>query len=273
MVKYKIIILIDTSYMIFYRFFAILKWYSLAHTNDFKLNNNSSYDWCTNNIFLEKYKKKFLESLINLLKQNIFENSNIFFCIDAPLKTLWRIKLKYDYKYKIISKYNYKSIFNYTYKYLIPKIINNYLNINSIKINNVEADDIIASICLYLKNTDNKIYIISSDNDFLQLGRKNVYFYNFKTKHPFNISLETAYEILKKKIIYGDKSDCIDSIFKKGYGIKKKDLLNNKILFNYLNKNPNIKKLYNLNKKLINFNNIPKIYYNTIIKKFNKLYH
>ena len=66
----------------------------------------------------------------------------------------------------------------------------------------------------------------------------------------------------------GDKSDCIEGIFQTRYKIKKKDLLDDEILNNYLNNNLKAKQKYELNKKIIDFNYIPKNLYNKIIKKY-----
>ena len=263
------IILIDTSYTSFYRFYATIRWYSFAHNEDFNIyKKNQSYDWSENKIFLEKYEKMYLNSIIQILKKKLFNESLIIFCMDSPLKNLWRSELYPEYKGNrklITQKYNYENIFNYTYNNIIPNIINQYKNIYNISINKVEADDIIGSICIYLKNTDKQIYIISNDYDFLQLGRDNIFFLNYKSKKYINLSEDEAILYLDKKIILGDPSDSINGIYEKGYKKKKKDLLNNDILHKYLNINPNAKKQYDFNKNIIDFNNIPKKYFNIII--------
>ena len=56
--KQKNIILVDSSYTSFYRFFATKTWYSLAHKEEFKeIKDLKSYDWINNKIFIEKYEK------------------------------------------------------------------------------------------------------------------------------------------------------------------------------------------------------------------------
>ena len=269
----KQIILIDTSYTTYYRFFATMRWYSLAYSDEYKINNNSEYDWSTNNAFFDKYKKLYLENIIKLFNKNTYNNSNIIFCMDSSYEDIWRYKLYKEYKNNrsyIEKKYNYKNIFEYTYNILIPQIINDNNNICSIKITELEADDIIGIIAIYLENIDIHIHIVSGDSDFLQLGRKNISFLNYKSKLPIIITKEEAYDYLNKKIIYGDKSDNIKGIFKSGYKIKKKDLLNTDILNKYLDINQEAKEQYNLNKKIIDFHYIPKKYINIVINKFKK---
>jgi 5'-3' exonuclease len=268
------VILIDTSYTSFYRFYATIRWYSFAFPEEFNLyNNDINYDWSTNTIFIEKYEKMYLESIIKIIKKKIFSKSHIIFCMDSPIQNIWRTIFFEEYKSnrkKIPLKYNYKNVFNYTYDYIIPKIINEYNNIKSIRLDEVEADDIIACICIYMKNYNKKIYIISGDDDFLQLGRENVLFLNYKNKKSIILTEDEAKIALKKKIILGDKSDGIAGIYEKGFKVKKKDLLNDEILELYLDNNANAKKKYEFNKKMIDFNYIPKKYYNKIIILLNK---
>jgi len=267
------LILVDTSYTIFYRIFATLKWYSFAFKEEY--NNflkNDKYDWFTNKIFMDKYEKMFLESIIKCIKKKIFINSQIFFCIDSPKNKLWRTKLQNDYKSErlnLISKHHLELIFNYTFKNILPNLVQKYENIKMISINGIEADDIIACICIYHNKDNTIIYIISGDSDFLQLGRKNIYFVNYKTKKPITISKDDANNILNKKIILGDKSDNIPSIFPKHFKINKKELLeSSEKLTEFLNNNPDIKIKYLHNSKMIDFNYIPKKYFNSIIKKY-----
>ena len=270
----KEIILIDTSYTTYYRFFATLKWYSLVYHKEYKLYNTPEYDWMTNEVFFDKYKKLYLENIKKLFNKNKYNNSNIIFCMDSSFEEIWRYKLFTDYKSNrtdIEKKYNYKNIFKYTYNILIPYIINNNNNIFYIKVNELEADDIIGIITIYLENFDIPIHIVSGDSDFLQLGRENVSFLNYKSKLPIIISKESAQDFLNKKIIYGDKTDNIKSIFKSGYKIKKKDLLDINILNKYLSINPLAKEQYELNKTIIDFHNIPKKYVNYVIDKFKNI--
>ena len=47
------LILVDTSYTSFYRFFATIRWYSFAYPEEFKeFKANAKYDWKTNKIFI-----------------------------------------------------------------------------------------------------------------------------------------------------------------------------------------------------------------------------
>ena len=270
------LILVDTSYTSFYRFFATIRWFSLAHPEEFKeLKNDNKYNWKDNKIFLEKYEKMYLDSIVKLVKVKTFKNAKVIFCMDSPKEELWRNELHCNYKGDRIDltlKYNFKPVFNYTYEHIIPNIIKENNNIKSFKMGNLEADDLIAVICIHLKSSDKNIILISGDEDFLQLCRDKLTFINYKAKKPFVLTEQEAKESLRNKIILGDTSDCIPGIFPKGKRIKKKEIMESEEkLQEFLNSNSESKKQYELNKKIIDFHNIPKIYSNQIIKEFEKL--
>ena len=197
--------------------------------------------------------------------------------MDSPKEQLWRTEIYCDYKgdrADLSLKTNFKPTFNYTYEHIIPKIIEQNNNIYKLRIEKMEADDIIAVICMHLKNINisQQIYLISGDQDFLQLGRENITFINYKAKKFIILNEDEAREALRTKIISGDPSDCIPGIFVKDKKVKKKEILESEEkLLEYLNSNPESKKQYEFNKKIIDFNNIPKIYFNKVTKLFDKL--
>jgi len=79
---------------------------------------------------------------------------------------------------------------------------------------------------------------------------------------------------LHKKILLGDKSDCIKSIFPPKFSTKiKATLVESTDVFNeFIKENKEIEKKYNENTKLINFNNIPENYRKIVIDEFIKIF-
>ncbi len=276
----KPIILVDTSYTSFYRFFATVRWYSFSHPEEYtKVKSDNKYDWVTNQIFMEKYEKMYLDSIIKLVKKKIFNNSLVIFCMDSPKEKLWRTQIQCDYKGDRVDlslKHNFKPVFAYTYDTMIPKFIKNNLDsIYKLRVEKMEADDLIAIISLYLEKTqpNRQVYLVSGDEDFLQLGRNNLTFINYKAKKPIILSKEQAISALREKIITGDTSDCIPSIFPKGKRVKKKEILeSDKKLKEYLNINPDAKKQYDINEKMIDFKNIPELYVSKVEKLYRDLF-
>lgn len=278
----KTLILIDTSYTSFYRFFATLKWMSMSQPDEYKEHKtNKKYDWSQNKTFIEKYEKMYLESIEKLVKKKIMKNSNIIFCMDSSRNTLWRTEI--DSKYKgdradLSLKTDFKPTFQYTYDEIIPKILEKNNNIRALKVDKCEADDIIAVITMEekKKNPNREIIIVSGDNDFLQLGRPNVRFINYKIKKFVEYTEEEAKLLLHEKILLGDKSDNIESILPNDKKVltasKKKELLTNISKFNeYVKDNKKLLDAYTYNKKMIDFNYIPKKYYDKMSEEYYKL--
>jgi 5'-3' exonuclease len=264
------IILVDSSYTSFHRFFATIQWFSLAHKEIFKEHKDEpGYDWMNEPLFFEKYKKMYLESIINLVSRKVFNESIVIFCLDSPQASLWRHEIGTCYKGNredLSKKRNFKPTFNYTYNLLIPNLTKEYNNIHMIIRDKMEADDLIALIVRYVKHKapHNHIYIVSGDNDFLQLGYDNLYFADYKKKDLIQLTKDEARETLLQKIINGDCSDNIPSIFPKELGISnkmKKLIRTDKTeLKKYLHQYPVAKKQYGNNKKMISFKYIPKEY-------------
>ena len=261
------IILVDSSYTTFHRFFATLRWFSLAHMEIYKLHKDDpSFDWSLEPAFIDKYKKMYLESIIKLVSQKVFDTSIIIFCLDSPQSTLWRKELFTCYKGERVDlslKTNFKPTFKITYDNIIPNLVKDFPLIHSIKRERMEADDIIALAVRYIKHKKPSfsIYLISGDNDFLQLGYDKLYFADYKKKDIFQLTKEEAREKLQEKILNGDCSDNIPSIFSvspTSNRIKKIIRSDKMELVKYLNNNILAKKQYLLNKSLISFKYIPK---------------
>jgi hypothetical protein len=139
------LILVDASYTSFYRFFATLRWFSLNQPDFFKEKKNDvKYDWSQNEIFIEKYEKMYLESIVKLVGKKEFNNSKVIFCLDSPKNDLWRTKLMDTYKgdrADLSLKNNFKPTFKLTYDKFIPNLVEIYPGkIFSIRVDKMEAD-------------------------------------------------------------------------------------------------------------------------------------
>jgi len=277
------LILVDTSYTSFYRFFATLRWLSLNDPDLYKSKkDDASYDWSKNEKFMEKYEKMYLKSIVDLVGKKTFDTSKVIFCMDSPKENVWRSEIMKGYKADrcdLSAKANFKPAFNDTYSKIIPKIIKeNKDRIHKLRLDKLEADDIIAVICKHYekKFPDEKVYLISGDKDFLQLGRDNLIFINYKQKKPFTLTKEEAKEQLKLKILNGDCSDNILTIFPKDRKLlslkKRKELIEDEEkLKEYLEENPEINEKYKINCKMIDFNFIPKELQKEILKSYKDL--
>ena len=88
----------------------------------------------------------------------------------------------------------------------------------------IEADDVMAYITTQLRKDGDKVFLMSSDKDFLQLVNKDVSVYSPSKKKIYNINevLEEfgihPHNFINFRMIDGDKSDNLDGV--NGLGIK-----------------------------------------------------
>ncbi|VVU95474.1 5'-3' exonuclease, N-terminal resolvase-like domain [seawater metagenome] len=261
------IILIDTSYVCYYRFFATLNWFKLANQDIYsKIEEKEKYDWSNDEIFMKTYKKMFFKSIEKLIGKKNITDSKIIFCCDPGNCNLWRKNIYSDYKGtrpSMTLKHNIYPVFNLTLESIIPELTETFPNndIEIIKIQTIEADDIIATLCKYfcLKNEKAEIIILSADDDFTQLLNENVKIIDFRKKIFKEITKEESARLLIEKLINGDKSDNIASIFSKRQkkAFKLNLIENSNALLEFLENNKDAKDQYLINQQLIDFNHIP----------------
>ena len=264
--KTDVVILVDTSYWIFYRYFAVLQWWRHAKPDN-ELPENP-YD---NKEFLEKFEKTFLESLTNLKKKLKLHkqrgkpeiNCKIIAARDCPRSEIWRNLLYKDYKAtrerddKFMGGSFFKHIYKDNNKLLLTAGVDFVLQNQSL-----EADDVIAISKKYLrdKSPELPIYIIANDHDYLQLLDDKTEIYNFQNKNLRESQkvFPEADKNLFFKIVLGDKSDNIMPVFKKCGPKTCLNYYNDKNLFNQqLNIQPESRERYILNETIISFKSIP----------------
>jgi DNA polymerase-1 len=124
----------------------------------------------------------------------------------------------------------------------------------------IEADDVIAYITTQLKKEDEKVVIMSSDKDFLQLVNKDVSIYSPSKKKIYNIpEVVEEYGIhphnfINFRMIDGDKSDNLDGL--PGLGLKtiiknfpilaEESVQTTESLLEFINEQPKKTKAYDL---------------------------
>ena len=248
----KHFVLLDLSYLIFHRYYAIIAWSrfsdsDLPDKNEFKVKFQKGFE-----VFLLKLKK--------ILKLHDF--SDVIMSKDTSRNQIWRNKIFPNYKK---NRDNGKAIdtdvFSIIHDEVIPYFQNKY-NIKDMYVQCAEADDLIAVTTDLIKQKwpESKITIITNDNDFVQLVPKNpllsIYNASFvDIAGRFDKVTMSVYT--EWKIIKGDKSDNIPSI---GPKIGDKTALKLALSSEALAKkreNPEIDRQYKINKQLIDFDQIP----------------
>jgi len=254
-------IFIDGSYFCFYRYYALIRWWKIAYPEEILENPY------LNEIFVEKFKKTFLDNLKQMPKKlNISKNiiPTILVGKDCKRENIWRNEI-FD-KYKANRIYDDKSQWEGGpfFKMVYDENLFQQGGAKEILYHpKLEADDCIAISVKDIidKNHESEIYIITSDKDYLQLNYENIHLFNLSYKNIANNNKTftgIAEKDLEMKIIMGDISDNIPSVFPKcGPKTALKYLENPSLLQMKLKENAEYSKKYELNKKLINFNYIP----------------
>jgi len=251
-------ILIDGSYFIFYRFHALIAWWK--HANKIDLENASQ---CQE--FIDKFTKVFIQKVEEIPKKinKIISHTGTNITIvlkDCPRSEIWRMQHLPLYKGTRVTnkKFDAKFFFNLAYNELYKQSGVNTI----ISSPNLEADDCVALTAKHITKEypDAHISIIANDMDYLQLCSNNVKLYDLKFNDIAQTTKSTGDPLkdLFCKIVMGDKSDNISGIFPK-CGIKTalKYYDNPELFHNKLLENPEYNKLFERNKLIIDFNNIP----------------
>ena len=252
-----IYVLIDISYLIFYRYFALIQWWK--HANSDIILPENPYE-CKE--FLEKFEKMIKES-INKIKEKLKLKKvecKFIGARDCPRKNIWRNELYSKYKEtRDNDKNNCGMFFKHVYK---NNLLDNIGMEHILSFDKLEADDIIATLKKYIHNKypTSQIIIIANDHDYLQLLDENTEIINLQFKKLRDNSKvhSLSDKNLFYKILLGDKSDNILPVFNKcGPKTVEKYYLDSELLNSDLDKFK-CRDKYQRNKILIDFNNIPK---------------
>lgn len=254
-------ILIDGSYYIFYRYFAILQWYKCSHKG-VKPENPSK-----NTEFVEKFRTTFVSKLEGISQKLNIANPIVLVGKDCPREKIWRMQIFKDYKKNRVYDDTFMGgpFFAMAYQ---DDLFAAGGGKTILELPQLEADDCIALTTRYIlkQYPDAYIWIITSDMDYLQLASPNVHLYNLKFKKL--IESKSSFNDAKKdlfcKIVMGDKSDCIPSPFKKCGKVTASRCYDDKKYFNRKLENEDAYQQFAINKKLIDFNEIPL----DLVKKF-----
>ena len=265
-------ILIDTSYLIFYRYFAILQWWKHAKPDIILPNNPIECEE-----FVEKFVKIFTESIQTIKRKlKIHKQENkIIAARDCHRKDIWRNSLYPKYKenrYKddeFMGGDFFKLVYNDN---LLLKAGADEI----LKFPNLEGDDLIAITknLIRSKYPDACIYIIANDHDYLQLMDDNTNIINLKYKNlreSKNV-FDDPEKNLFYKIILGDKSDCITPVFNKCGPKTAEKYYNNKDELDKALMKDNATELFNRNKKLVSFSEIPFDLVQNFIEKYKEVF-
>lgn len=253
---------IDLSYYIIHRYFAVLRWY--------KLNEKEVGDQAE---VFARFDKSFEASLRIFQKKHKFDWSNLYFARDTLRCTIWRNELFPMYKANrdVVKISNFDpAVFDHVYDELLPRLKTTIGFGGVLYALGAEADDVIAVAHEKLKATQ-PIVILTNDHDYLQLLDANTTIVNANGEAiSKKYDAQILEHILEYKIIRGDVSDNIPAIGKKiGEKTAYKLALDPALLAAKLASSDDVRRQYELNKRLVSFKCIPKEIKSDIITVLN----
>ena len=168
------------------------------------------------------------------------------------------------------SDLDWNEIFGVTNK--IRDEIKENLPYKSVEVYGAEADDIIAIV----SNSYDKVMIVSSDKDFIQLHKENIKQWSPVTKQEVNGHDPDTY--IKEHVLKGDSGDGVPNVLSPDHtftdGLRQKPLgkkrIEKMINENMSDWNDEVKRNYQRNYKLINLKNIPKDIESNIVDEISK---
>lgn len=208
------ILLIDSSYFVFYRYYATCRWFSFRQKG---VNNPAPLDCeslMQNPEFLEAFTNQAYKEVTRLIRQWGSCPENVVFCCDCPRANIWRMGLA-DAAYKGTRE----APANFApgiFSHFFDRLNNGDITGKRSYVDGLEADDVVYGWVRALRSeshsefADVPIYCISNDNDYLQLRRfDNVHVYNLGDKNLADRSCGCPEKDLLVKVLCGDKSDNI----------------------------------------------------------------
>lgn len=238
-------LLIDSSYFNFYRFYATVRWYNYDPD---RVESAKGVAWLDNPIFMKTFEKMWFETVKKLRKKY---GSEIIFARDG--KQVWRYDVYPQYKATrsgsdVDDPHAPGPVFKH-----INEHYHERLSVPVIRVDTAEADDIIAVAVQYIKivSPDRDITVITGDHDLLQIP--GIRIHDLKGRE---LTSPDPHVSLMTKVLAGDPSDNIPSIYK-GCGKKTAERLakDPEELEKMLVKHG--REQYLLNRQLVDFDYIP----------------
>lgn len=207
-------ILIDLSYMIFYKFYAI-KSYIKTSKRESEVSCNIDDE-----IFIKHYDSSFEKTVRDLCMRT--KCKKVILLKDCQRENIWRRQYKPDYKNRKGQQDFDGRIFVHTIDNLIPKIKSSCLEykfrrkLHPVKLwmmewDVCEADDLAYIYCRKMCSNEKKL-IITADMDYMQLLDDTTEVQCLKAKSMREKSLGSNEKDILLKVMCGDKSDNVPAL-------------------------------------------------------------
>ena len=203
-------LLIDTSYVIFAKYYSTLSWYKMS------INRNPEVSTVFESaVFKNKFEDLFIQNINKIVDKHCDNSTRIVFAKDCNRNMVWRRQHYDGYKESRTQNGNFNSeAFRHAYNKVIPRYIQERSG-SVIGYSGAEGDDVIGVIHSYVRDKDpgNNVLILTNDNDCIQLVDENTRILNLLQQDVGQRKgALTARQYLTSRILAGDRSDNIPSI-------------------------------------------------------------
>ena len=288
----KFLVVIDGSYFEYVNLFASVKTFTEKYPEDasywIKPADECDQKNLPNILNCDTYKKCLkqqvmwkLESVEDVVKSNFqaevdeCDEIDIVFAMDDKLSHSFRKTLYPEYKaHRALVKrqFQLQPIKDYIVDVIFKELdVEHEHGYHLVKVEGAEGDDVIATTIMRLKDNYVGMVLIASDHDFLQIdGLREFDLFGKEAKRDLGGEIVSAKDYLVGKILMGDRSDNIQQVFLRcGPKTALKWTKDKDALKKTLKEDHSLAARYLLNKKMIDFNNIPQELSDKILESVN----
>ena len=288
----KFLVVIDGSYFEYVNLFASVKTFTEKYPEDasywIKPADECDQKNLPNILNCDTYKKCLkqqvmwkLESVEDVVKSNFqtevdeCDEIDIVFAMDDKLSHSFRKTLYPEYKaHRALVKrqFQLQPIKDYIVDVIFKELdVEHERGYHLVKVEGAEGDDVIATTIMRLRDNYVGMVLIASDHDFLQIdGLREFDLFGKEAKRDLGGEIVSAKDYLVGKILMGDRSDNIQQVFLRcGPKTALKWTKDKDALKKTLKEDHSLAARYLLNKKMIDFNNIPQELSDKILESVN----
>ena len=288
----KFLCLADNSYVMYFCIFGSVAEFQKSCPDEASVWIKPAEDCDQNNLpnilncqtyrrILKNYVMKRLDTIDGIVKANFqdivdsCDGVDIVFACDDSLKRNFRLELYPQYKANRLTvkrQFQLGPVKDYIKNVLYKELDLENLGYRFVTVEGAEGDDVIATALTRLKDEYAGICLIASDHDFLQIdGVREFDLFGKEAKRTLGDEEVSARDFLLGKILMGDRSDNIKQVFPR-CGPKTalsltKDREN---LRKMLTEDRDASERFELNKKIISFEEIPFELSDAVLRKLNE---
>lgn len=248
-------LLVDTSYVVFHRYYATAKWY-----RSFIDCDASAERMVASPLFHDRFTTSFERQIARLARENGVPWANVVFATDCGRDKVWRRDVFSNYKNGRNRKKNFDPVvFEWVYSDVIPRVAQSK-GARVMGHARAEADDIIAVLHAHIRAEfpDAVVVIATNDSDYVQLHDDATKIVNMSREDVSSRrGTLSAQDFLQCRILSGDKSDNIAGALPRCHMRTAQEIVEADSVASVLRATHGAEKRYAMNNTLMNLRNVP----------------